>query len=665
MAYILTDQEKRLKRIEDGLRTGQLGNASIENGAILLVDENGVVRGQVGKVDDGTWGFMDTNNPNPPPVPSVPTVESTMAGLLITHDGTTADGAGFLSDLSHLVVEIAPPSMEWTVAGTMQVGGNRGFPTKLPIAPLEYQQYSVRVSAVNFSKKTSDPSAVATGTPSQVVGEDIVAGIIDATKLAAEAVTAAELAAGAVTETKVAPNAITTPKIAVGAVQASQIAAGQIQASHLITGAVTAEKIQALAITGDKIAANAIESGKIAAGAVTANKLDANLVIAGRIIAGDPTGTRVEMTPTNGIQAFKDDGDTRTFWLDAATGAAFFMGELTTGLAGTARIQINPSGTAPDTIRFWDTGSAWGEILAVPAPGSTAAVFMRGSRSSAANVRGNVGAYATEALIALQNETSGGVITQNSAVSALDGALNIWGGELGIEGRRAEGTGNIYFRVKNSGGTVLTDVYIYATGANQPAMRRTTTDQVLFWSTTDMYSGNFVGDPRAFAGAPYVVVSSETTKKNIKARDRIGKKPDGTAATFRELARALTAKEFNYTNERAPGDPQKPREKITRKEVRRDKMGAALADENGNIIEDIIETESEEQPEIKPHYFFIAEELRVLAPELVREDPTKPGGFTISSADIDGFLFTLCKEQEAELVSLRADVDALLNRGIR
>src|SRR5687768_2757974 len=115
MVYILTDQEKRLTRCEESLGTAQVGNASMVAGSILLVDEDGVVRGQVGKVDDGTWGFMDTNNPNPPPVPSVPTVESTMAGLLITHDGTTADGAGFLSDLSHLVVEIAPPSMEWIV----------------------------------------------------------------------------------------------------------------------------------------------------------------------------------------------------------------------------------------------------------------------------------------------------------------------------------------------------------------------------------------------------------------------------------------------------------------------------------------------------------------------------------------------------------------------
>lgn len=653
-ARLLSDMEMRIARVEEGLRTGQLGNSSLENASILLNDGDGNTRGTIGPDNKGFWGFLDTNNPNPPPQPTAPTLSSFFNGLWVEHDGTTADGAGFPSDLSHFNVYVAPPSLEYTLVGTIPCAQGKNFPVKFPIAALENQEYSVKVAAVNFSSKESVHSAVATATPSLVVGQDILTGIIDATKLAAEAVTEASLAAGAVTKTKVADNAIDTPQLTAGAVRADKIAAAQIQASHLITGAVTAEKIEALAITGDKIAANSIETGKIAAGAVTAAKLDANLVIAGRIIAGDPTGTRVEMTPTQGIQAFKDDGDTRTFWLDAATGAAFFMGELTTGLSGTARVQINPSGTNPDTIRFWNNATEYGTLTAETAPGSTAAIIMR---SSGTNPKAAVGCYPTEAFIASQNTT-----ISISACSALGAAMNIWGGEVNIDGRRVSGTGNITFRVKNSGGTTLTDVYIYATGANQPAMRRTTTDQVLFWSTTDMYSGNFVGDPRAFAGAPYVVVSSASTKKNIRAKGRIGRKPDGTAATYREVSRAFEAKNWNYTNERADTEPEPPRKKEIRREARTDSYGKGIVGDDGQLIMDEVEVIVEPPPVTKPHLFPIAEELMVIAPELVRQDPEKPGGLTISMGDIQGFLLNLCREQEAELVSLRADVDLLKNR---
>jgi len=345
----LTDLEQRIRRAEAGLRAAQLGNSSITNGGMNIYDTDGNVRTVIGRQADGTYNTVSTNNPNPPPVPAAGIAIPALASIIARHTGETATGVPFPADFSHLNIWYAPLQNpdDWTAGGSLVK-----FPDELPIAPLEYTTYLIAFSAVNLSGKESAKSQVVSASPNQVVANDLIEGIIGEVTLNDGQVTEAALAAGAVTTTKIADDAVSSPKILTGAVLAVHILADQIGANHLTANSVTAAKIAALAVTAGKIDVNAVTAGTIAAGAVTAVKLEANLVISSRFIAGSPSGNRVEMHPTQGLQAYTGGGVTRSFWIDAATGAALLIGEIRTAPSG-ARIILNPGGVQPDRIQFW------------------------------------------------------------------------------------------------------------------------------------------------------------------------------------------------------------------------------------------------------------------------------------------------------------------------
>lgn len=345
----LTDLEQRMRRAEAGLRAAQLNNSSITNGGINVYDTAGNVRTVIGRQADGTYNAVSTNNPDPPPVPAAGIAIPALASIIARHTGETATGVPFPADFSHLNIYYAPLQNpdDWTPGGSLVK-----FPDELPIAPLEYTTYLIAFTAVNLSGKESEKSEVVSASPNQVVSNDLIAGILDDLELNDGQVTEAKLAAGAVTETKIANDAVSSPKIVAGAVLAVHILADQIGANHLSVNSVTARAIAALAVTAGKIDVNAVTAGTIAAGAVTAIKLEANLVISSRFIAGSPSGNRVEMHPTQGLQAYTSGGTTRSFWIDAATGAALLIGEIRTAVAG-ARIIMNPGGNQPDRIQFW------------------------------------------------------------------------------------------------------------------------------------------------------------------------------------------------------------------------------------------------------------------------------------------------------------------------
>lgn len=347
---LVTDLEQRMRRAEAGLRAAQLGNASIQGAGLNVYDTTGVVRTVIGRQPDGSYTATSVNNPNPPPVPSSPIVVPNLASLVVRHTGETASGEGWPADLDHLNIyytEAQNPD-DWKPGGSL----GTGWPEELPIAPLEYTSYLVAVTAVNHSGKESEKSVPVSGDPRQVVSNDLIADITSDLVLSANAVNEAAIQAGAVTATKIADNSIESPKIVAGAVLSVHILADQIDSSKLTAQAVTARELAALAVTAGKIDVNAVTVGTIAAGAVTAIKLEANLVLASRIIAGTSSGNRVELHPTLGVLAFKDNGATRSFWIDAATGSALLIGEIRTAAAG-SRIIMNPGGAQPDRIQFW------------------------------------------------------------------------------------------------------------------------------------------------------------------------------------------------------------------------------------------------------------------------------------------------------------------------
>ena len=367
---LVTDLEQRMRRAEAGLRAAQLKNASITGGGLNIYDDDGAVRTVLGRQPDGTYTAISTNNPNPPPVPAAPQAIPALASIVVRHTGETASGVGWPADLNHLNIyytEAQNPD-DWKPGGSLGIG----FPEELPIAPLEYTAYLVCVTAVNHSGKESAKSEPVSADPKQVVPNDLIADIFTGLELSAGVVTEAALAAKAVTATKIADNAIETPMITAGAIRGFHVAADQIDGGKLTAQAITSREIAALAVIAGKIDVNAVTAGTIAVGAVTAIKMEANLVIASRIIAGSQTGNRVELHPTLGLQAFTAGGTVRSFWLDAATGSGFFMGQVATAGSG-ERIVLNPGGNNPNRIQFWPAGANTFAYIDTFSEGSAAA----------------------------------------------------------------------------------------------------------------------------------------------------------------------------------------------------------------------------------------------------------------------------------------------------
>lgn len=164
----LTDRDARalaarIKRLESQLhgatRTVQLTYSSIDNGALLVTDADGVDRGTFGVLPDGTVGLLATNAP-PPPTPSAPVLAPVVTALSVTWDGGWADPtAARPLDLARVEVHLGPtgdfaPGIA-TLAGSIERpdGG-----TTVIAAPAGAATW-VRLLAVNTSGVASQPSA--------------------------------------------------------------------------------------------------------------------------------------------------------------------------------------------------------------------------------------------------------------------------------------------------------------------------------------------------------------------------------------------------------------------------------------------------------------------------------------------------------------------------
>lgn len=301
--------EKRIRDLEKGTRSPQLGNASLDldsSRGYIPIRQNGVERGRIGRQPDGSVTFTSVNSPVAPNVPVPIQVEPTLSGVRVTVYGIVGEQP---HDFSHVKVYC-----DGLVSGTISA-----LPGSLVIAPLSYVNHTFWATAVNLSGKESVQTASVIVTPKKAVSDDITNGIIDElkmadasvteAKIATSAITAPKLAAAAVVAEAIAANAVIAGKIAAGTVTAVEIAALTIQAGNIAADAIAAGKIaadaisareiQALAITADKLAANSVLAGSIAAGSVTADKLAAELLLASRIIVGPEDDWHLEINESN------------------------------------------------------------------------------------------------------------------------------------------------------------------------------------------------------------------------------------------------------------------------------------------------------------------------------------------------------------------------------
>lgn len=526
------------------------------------------------------------------------------------------------------------------------------------IAPLTIQAANVADEAITGPKIVASAIDADKIAANAITADKIESEAVTAGKIAANAVTAGTVAANVIGADQLAANSVIAGKIAANSIGANEIIAGSItgdrlvaetiQAGHLAAGSVTTAKLDALAVNADKIAANAINSGHIQAGSVTANKLEADLVIVKRIIAGSLTGARVEMHPTSGLQAFDTGGANRTLWINASTGAATLVGEISTAFAGT-RIRINPGNVNPDQIRFYN-GSSYGYINAEPGWDGGAAIAIRSQVVN--NREGGVFAYGSEAAIEWKATNSPNPNTGNqmSAISCVDGATNIWGGNVTLQARARLNSGVVDFQYRDTNDNLSSGATLRYTrqGGAAPFLYGLTGNVGWqFAHNGEIYCYAADQSLRGAYGAYWNSPSSRTTKKNVeKARFNRG-------AKARNSIRAVKVKQWNYAEERTADDPAPPPLNRKMHMPRRDENGRHMTDYRGNPLYDEIEIPEPTPLISKPHFFPVAEELREVMPELVIENDQVPGGYGIDLRDIVGYLWQVCQEQEEQLALMQ------------
>lgn len=633
LASTLSSMDADIAALYEGLRAVQLGKSTLA-GTLVIRDPDGTLTGLIGQQPDGTAG-VTIQNASPPPRPNTATMTPFPAGVYVEWNGTFPSGPRPANFNNVEVYLGASPTMVLgpsTFVGTLSEAGH------LPVGPLSTTTpvYAILI-ATNLAEdpanvgtglrpSASEPSLVSAGvTPAQVVAQAVLDGIINSVALADDAVSRAKLQADAVDGTKIADGSIQTPHMVASSIDANVLAAQTIYSGLIATDAIDARTIAALAVQADALAANSVQAGAISAGAVTAAKLETDLLLASRIAIGSLAGNRLELHPITGLQGFF--GGTRTLWWDNSTGSLFARGQWSTADSGT-RLVMNPDGTAPDELRFYQSATAYAWLNAEPGTQAGTAALI--GRSQAVNgKRSSLGIYPAEAFIAFQDSAAN---TSESAASMVTGAANIWGGKVSLEAREQYGDGRIYFGVRNSSNSQIANAALryQRTSASDPEamLYSEWRDLALYWSRdptgVGLYVGNFAGVGRPITASAFPLASSGTIKKNVKANALMA----GKAAT---AVRGLTVRQYNYVGERAPGEPAGPPRKHVRREERRDGRGRLLVDPaTGEPLYDEIEEDIPPVPERKPHIGFVAEEVEAVLPEVVR-DVDIPGGKVIDT----------------------------------
>lgn len=647
IAGALTTLEQRMRRVENGLRAAQLKNSSITDGGVNLYDGDGRLRGVIGRNPDGTYAATSTNNPDPPPVPASPIVTPALASLIVRHNGETATGVSFPADFSHLNIwyALVQNPDEWTNGGSLLK-----LPDELPIAPLEYTDYLVAVSAVNLSGKESEKSEPVSGSPRQVVPNDLIEQIFATLELSAGQVTEAALAAGAVTETKIAPDSIASPMIKAGNILGVHILADQIDGGKLIAQAITSREIQALAVIAGKIDVNAVTAGTIAVGAVTAIKLEANLVISSRFIAGSPIGNRVEMHPTQGLQAYTNGGTVRSFWIDAATGNALLIGEIRTAVSG-GRIVINPGNTNPDRIEFWPDSAGGSQDFAYIDS------FPDGAVDTGITMQASGGQTAKVATVWLRKAYAALGMSDNSLVA---------GSQFYAEPN--------FVRCRSATIDLMIDqaitpingprriAFLNTNTANQPVVNSS-----LFYGTATanqypiLYKPEFnIG--QIFDGGGYIAFvhnDATYTRCPIEASEFRVSSDSRMKSSVQEIPwedgalGVITANPSKMWKRKAPGPPINLEHGSERQIVKRDGKGNAFTDDNGDPV-----FRNVGLPADNPWFFGPMADR--LPPELVRTDPDT-GLKSIGMVSMLGVSWKAIEELNAKVEALTAKVEELTN----
>lgn len=385
-------------------------------------------------------------------------------------------------------------------------------------------------------------------------------------------------------------------------------------------------------VEGPDLAANSVTATTIAAGAVTATKLQANLVLATRIIAGTATGARVEMHPTSGLQGFRSDGTTRTFWIDASTGNFTAVGSMSTAFSGT-RIVLNPNGNNADTIRMYGNSTQYGSIFADPA-GVGVGVFMKGGFTQT----GKVGVYDAEGFVTWTDHVAGETW---SAFDATSNAATIWAGDITLEARAGYGYNKTQFRFRNYDGTMMTkrELVMMGMAGDQTCLYNPYWDIGMTFDSSGIQVQGVAPAVYKPIIASAFTVSSRTTKKNEK--DVVLRRTSTPRAGMKELV----ARSWHYQGEWDGTGERPPPPTWTSSEVVRDGKDRAILGVDGTTAyKEIEHTGAEVQP-VKPHISLIAEDVAEVFPELVSTSDSVDGGLLLGTNDTLGMIWNAVRDE--------------------
>ncbi|MFD9394133.1 hypothetical protein ACFWBB_26375 [Streptomyces sp. NPDC060000] len=230
-AALLADYDRRLKDLE---RTSKAAYTSIEGGTLDIYTEDGQLAGSVGVQPDGGIALVpETAAATPPPTPGVPTVTSSLSGVVVTWDGWWDDSDAPPTDFAAMQVHIGAaadftPDVTTLAAAITDVSGG-----SVTIALNDYTDCWVRLLALSTAGLFSTPSTAVQGKARQAVEQDLVDGMVTEVKLAESAVTAAKIALGAVGTTALADGAVLEDKLAKAAVTVGKIATGAVTINAL------------------------------------------------------------------------------------------------------------------------------------------------------------------------------------------------------------------------------------------------------------------------------------------------------------------------------------------------------------------------------------------------------------------------------------------------
>ena len=335
----------------------------------------------------------------PPGVPSTPTGGDYLGTVTCTWDGLTEDGADMRlahPDFSHVELHCSTTSM-FTPDATTQIGQlyGRGTYTYADL-PYGVTQF-FRLVAVDVRGNASGPSGQGSGTPGQLISDDVFDGSVGSAKLA--------------------------------------------------DAAVTTAKINDLAVNDAKIAT-------LGVGKLTAGTLQASMIVGTGKIATATSGSRVEMDSA-GLRLYSPDG-LLTANLDAPSGSAGLIGEFRTTLNTRERIVLNPGGSSPAESRWYPAST---NQYARIKPSTTVAIGYQGqgginmkSYSARSDQQsGEVNVYPGLASLVWGNEDGNGRIT--SRIAASDLLAFVGGPRVRLSADIGQYYG-IQFSLTNNGATV-------------------------------------------------------------------------------------------------------------------------------------------------------------------------------------------------------------------